>query len=71
LVVEIVSKEQDIAGIYLPKTGYQVHIWVLGSLINQKVGVNYILLGRMLMKLLRISGFLFKFTSSIKGFCHA
>ena len=34
LVVEIVPKDQDIAGVYLPKSGDQVHIW--GAWVTDK-----------------------------------
>jgi hypothetical protein len=34
LVVEIVPKDQDIAGIHLPKTGDQVHVW--GAWVTDK-----------------------------------
>jgi hypothetical protein len=34
LVVEIVPKDQDIAGVYLPKSGDQVHVW--GAWVTDK-----------------------------------
>ena len=34
LVVEFVPKDQDIAGVYLPKSGDQVHIW--GAWVTDK-----------------------------------
>jgi hypothetical protein len=34
LVVEIVPKDQDISGVYLPKTGDQVHVW--GTWVTDK-----------------------------------